>query len=213
MESLVEEISRWIKQNQVLDGSVSTDTMGSRDSTGNPIGSRVLRGTPSRVTRQSRTGYNYWSSLFADDLKLAGGLSTKKDRDKIEELLQLVFVWAENTGRTFVADKTKILSLCNRLNWKLYTGPDGLQVEYAEEAKDLGLMLDTSGSYGAQVTITRKKCLRTMHWILRCYKNRSLLFMKHMFNVYVRGILDYGVVVWYPQKRYLLCQDYTTGTG
>ena len=24
--------------------------------------------------------------------------------------------------------------------------------------------------------------------------------MKHMFNVYVRGILDYGAVIWYPQN-------------
>merc|ERR1712112_140946 len=129
MESLVEDISRWIKKHQVLDGGVSTNTVGCRDSTGTPD-SRVLRGTPSRATRQTRTGFNYWSSLFADDLKLAGGLSTEKDRDKIEDLLQLVFKWASNTGMNFEASKTKILSLCNKMTWAPYTGPDFRPVEY-----------------------------------------------------------------------------------
>ena len=161
---------------------------------------RVLRGTPSRSIRQSRTGHRYWSSLFADDLKIAGGLSTEEDREKIQELLDIIYLWADKTGMKFAQDKAKILSMCNRLQWELYEGPDGIPVEYAEEAKDLGLMLDTTGGYGSQVTITWKKALRKIHWILRCYQNRSMYFMKHMYKVYIRGILDYGCMVWFPSN-------------
>ena len=66
--------------------------------------------------------------------------------------------------------------------------------------KDLGLRISHKGDFGPHVTAVRKACLKKCHWISHTFRNRSTLFLKFMYSMYIRSTLDYRFQVWAPTK-------------
>ena len=90
------------------------------------------------------------ATSFADDTRLVRGIHTEEDSVALQDDLNKVYTWAEETGMTFNASKFELLRFWmdkDRAPDILYLAPDGGPIEEKESLRDLGVIINTDFTF------------------------------------------------------------------
>ena len=111
----------------------------------------------------------------------------------------MIYAWVASNGMSLNTDKTVVLRIgALKEGPRHYQGPAGEELEFKQEAKDLGLMASSKGNYEPQIQIAKKKMIQKVGHLLRTFRNRSVEFFKFLYKTQLRPILDYGSPIWAP---------------
>ena len=146
-------------------------------------------------------------SMFADDTRLAKGISNDDDIRRLQADLDNVFTWQKAMNMKFNGDKFQHLShgssFRNNRNLPkgLYLDNDGIQIKSEIHVRDLGIEISASSDFSAHIDLTCKRARDKIGWIYRSFYCREVNFLAFMWRTYVQPILDYGCQLWGPNKQ------------
>ena len=141
---------------------------------------------------------------FADDTRIARGISDVADASALQTDLEAVYQWAEDNNMSFNNTKFESLRFGPDSTLKLttsYTSPSGSIIDTKEHVRDLGVMMSDDGSFSEQV---RHVCLSAKimcAWILRTFTDRTKDLMLTTWKMLILPILDYSSQLWCPQSK------------
>ena len=141
---------------------------------------------------------------FADDTRIARGISDVADASALQTDLEAVYQWAEDNNMSFNNTKFESLRFGPDSTLKLttsYTSPSGSIIDTKEHVRDLGVMMSDDGSFSEQV---RHVCLSAKNmcaWILRTFTDRTKDLMLTTWKMLILPILDYSSQLWCPQSK------------
>ena len=128
-----------------------------------------------------------------------------KDFDDIErnqKSLDKIYLWADKNNMRW--NKTKFQMLRIGKNYKIkdesiYYSPgmEGL-IEIKDKVKDLGIYVDSNVNYKYHRQLSISKIMKKMGWIKRTFSNRSIPFLKTLWNSLLQPYQDYGSVLTSP---------------
>jgi len=78
----------------------------------------------------------------------------------------------------------------------------GICVNYTNEVKDLGIVMDSALKFNAHIDGIVARANSRAYLIRKCFVSRDSEIMTRAFNVYVRPLLEYASPVWLPQYSY-----------
>ena len=95
------------------------------------------------------------------------------------------------------------LGLNNDLkNETIYLAPDGKKViETKNVVKDLGVMVDDQLSYNQHRQKAIKKTVQKLGWVKRTFANRTIPFLKVIWNSILQPHQDYGSILTAPYQK------------
>ena len=100
---------------------------------------------------------------------------------------------------TFNSDKFELLRFkINELNLPSYHTPDKSIIKEVACVKDLGVHIDSSGTFEANITEAVKKCNNMAAWILRVFTTREEEPMMTLFKSMVIPRIEYCCQLWSP---------------
>lgn len=140
-------------------------------------------------------------SSFADDTKLVHGVSNENEAKQLQEDLDGVYQWAQEVNMKFNGSKFQLLRYGQNTKLKdttSYTSCDGNVIEEASAAKDLGVIMSSSGTFEEHISKTVQKASAMSGWIFRTFKTRSVAPMMTLYKCLVLSKLDYCSVLWHP---------------
>ena len=116
------------------------------------------------------------ATSFADDTRLVRGIHTEEDSVALQDDLNKVYTWAEETGMTFNAGKFELLRFWmdrDRVPDILYLAPDGGPIEEKESLRDLGVIINTDFTFSVQIDRVVESGSRMAGWVLRTFRRRG----------------------------------------
>ena len=118
-----------------------------------------------------------------------------------QETLNKLYKWVENNGMEINSGKMYCMRIGN-LNpeGNNYIAPDGNKIKFVESIKDLGITIDNNGGFRSHLNKVISKCKRYQNWLTRTFENRSIEFMRFLYQTYIQPNTDYGSQVWSPVK-------------
>ena len=138
-------------------------------------------------------------SSFADDTRLLMPVYSVADNLKMQYDLDKVYEWAGVNNMTFNADKFELLRYkVNESNAYSYRTPDGSTIGEVTQVKDLGVYIDSTGTFDAQITEAVKRGNNMVGWIMRVFATRELGPMMTLFKSMVLPRLEYCCQLWSP---------------
>ncbi|GAB1597390.1 hypothetical protein Ahia01_000015400, partial [Argonauta hians] len=137
---------------------------------------------------------------YADDTKVS---QTIKNQDSIRELqmdLSKIYQWAKTNNMQLNADKFQALHY-RRTNAypSSYVGPQGENIRDADTVRDLGILLDSDGTFQTHHLKLADQCRKITGQILRTFKTRNKEAMFQLWRSLVLSRLDYCSQLWSPQ--------------
>ena len=120
----------------------------------------------------------------------------------MQESLDEMYKWQEMNNMEFNSTKFQVLHFGKR---KIYQEYNYFNPNYespiipSHSVKDLGVYIDSDFSYRTQVDEICKKIRKKVGWILRTFKCRDAMFMKHIWKVYIIPNIDYCSQLWAPR--------------
>ena len=138
-------------------------------------------------------------SSFADDTRLIMPIYNERDHIKMQSDLNRVYDWAKQNNMTFNSDKFELLRFkINELNLHSYHTPDKSIIKEVACVKDLGVHIDSSGTFEANITEAVKKGNNMAAWILRVFTTREEGPMMTLFKSMVIPRIEYCCQLWSP---------------
>ena len=143
------------------------------------------------------------ASSFADDTRIVALENSNISQNIIQAELSLMYDWARINMMTF--NETKFEHLQYRVHQQLlhdhlYYTEDGCDIKKVSELKDLGIIMDSDGSFNSHIQTMITKARRQTGWILRTFKVRDRVSMLTLFKAMVLPILEYCCQLWNPTK-------------
>ena len=142
-------------------------------------------------------------SSFADDTRVAKGISSVED----VETLQSIYEWAEENNMEFNFPKFETLRYGNDDDIKenaFYKTRCNEKIKIVEHAKDLGIIMSSSGNFKQHIRTMVDATQQLCGWILRTFstrKKRSHVAVVEIINKTQVGIL-LSTLVPYSDRRY-----------
>ena len=143
-------------------------------------------------------------SSFADDTRMARGLSGVSDASALQTDLEAVYQWAEDNNMSFNDLKFEVLRFGSDLTLKLitsYTNPSGNIIDSKEHVRDLGVTVSADGSFREHIRKVCQSARNMCAWILRTFSDRREDLMLTTWKSLVLPILDYCSQLWSPQNK------------
>ena len=141
--------------------------------------------------------------FFADDLTMSvtGTSAATISQDLNTDIAQLV-EWCSNNQMVVHTGKTKAMlvstsqkqSTTNHREFNLHIGETSINL--SDEEKLLGLLIDNTLKWSAQVEATLKKCNSLLYLLSRIKVYLNLHSRKLFFNAYILPHIDYCSTVW-----------------
>jgi hypothetical protein len=143
--------------------------------------------------------------MFADDLAYVKPITCSKDEEDLRQDLETLHRSYKDIGLTLNAKKTKWLLMTpwNR-TYEMELTINGERIDRVEQARYLGIELDTKLSYKNHATkvITKsKQAIGALCRTLRKWAPKSTF--ERLYSTTVEPILLYGIEAWYPSYAYL----------
>ena len=102
----------------------------------------------------------------------------------------------------FHPQKCQLLRITNKRKQILYDYTiHGETLQYTEDAKYLGVILDAQMKWKKHITSTASKANKTLFFLNRHLSHCPTHVKKQCYEVYVRPILEYSSTVWDPYHR------------
>ena len=115
--------------------------------------------------------------------------------------LDLVYDWAESNNMLFNSGKFQHLQYgsCN-FDGCEYSSPNNEPIGIVLEVKDLGIVMNSTGSFENHINERSKKSNQMAGWLIRTFRTRNPGPMMTLFISLVRPILEYCCQLWSPKK-------------
>ncbi len=134
---------------------------------------------------------------FADDTKMGQRISSLRDRDQLQQNLDLLCAWANRWGMRFNVGKCRIMHF-GRSNPCHNYSMNGVDLEKTVEEKDLGVLITSTLKVGNQCERAVQTANGVLARILRTFTYRNKSVLPLIYRTYVRPHLEYAVPVWSP---------------
>ena len=137
-------------------------------------------------------------SMYADDIKMMAAIGDEEDMDIMQEVMELVYRWADENGMIFSSGKTKCIKIGREGVIGQYTGADGEELEWEESLRDLGVIIGNDGTMAPNIEEVIRKVQKTSYWIVRSFQNRTPNFWRFMWRTYISPLYEYCGPLYYP---------------
>ena len=141
---------------------------------------------------------------YVDDTKLIRKIRTMEDVVALQGDLDHLFKWQRDNnmewnGKKFVAIR---MGPNHHLidSTSLFT-PSFDPITVCDSTRDLGVLVDSQGSFKAQRSAVVRKVKGKAAWVLRTFRGRSIPLMRTLWTALVRPHQDYGSQVWAPSGQ------------
>ena len=137
--------------------------------------------------------------FYADDANI---IVTANDitelANKINTVLQSINVWVTGNGLKLNLGKTKYMIFTNRHNVErdLNLTLNGTKIEYTEQARFLGVIVDNKLSWGAHINLLSAKLSRNAGIIYRLKGLVPQSILKTLYDSFIQSHLNYCSSVW-----------------
>ena len=140
------------------------------------------------------------TSMYADDAKLYAAIEGETSVLQVQSDLERLSVWCRTWRMRLNAQK------CFHLHYvpqnKQKTHPqyqiDGEVLSRRSSALDLGIIVEDTLKFHAQVAKACKKATTLINTIRRTFVSRNPRFLENMYKTFIRPHLEYCVQVWSP---------------
>ena len=146
------------------------------------------------------------TSTFADDTKVMQAVKTIDDADNLQDELNSVYDWASANNMQLNGNKFQHLRYGKSTSLDLggYKTPDGAPISQVDQVMDLGVLMEESAKFDAQVRAAAMLGNRYAGWVLRVFATRQQGPMLILFKSLVLSRLEYCSALWAPQKLGLI---------
>lgn len=137
---------------------------------------------------------------FADDTKVARGVSNDREVDILREDLCNIFQWSVDWQMLFNLDKCTVMHLGSKNPQCEYKMGNNI-LKKSKQERDLGVIIDSSGKSTEQCIMAVKKANTVLGMIKRniIYKSKDVI-MK-LYKALVRPKLEYCIQAWCPYLK------------
>ena len=139
-------------------------------------------------------------SKFADDTKLGGIANTDDQRALLQKDIDQLKEWADKWQMGFNADKCKVIRFGNKKPEGGYN-LNGEMLEWVEEEKDLGVIVNKSLKNSRQAQEAVKKANRMFGMIFRNFHSRTKNIILPLYTSLVRPHLEFCNQFWNPHLK------------
>jgi hypothetical protein len=140
--------------------------------------------------------------LFADDALVYRIIDQQQDSAKLQKDLDALQKWEHKWKMEFNPDKCEVLRISMKrkniidANYNIH----GQQLKIVNQAKYLGVTLDSTLSFNAHINNICKKANATRAFVHRNTKHCPRQVKVAAYNTLVRPILEYCAPIWDPHK-------------
>jgi len=138
--------------------------------------------------------------IYADDTKIYLRFPRDTDPTTMQADINEIMLWFERWDLKVATEKSFILPL--RLTGDRPVFPykmnDTLIPVATDSVRDLGVQMTTDLSKADHIKIIRSKSNSKIGLIFRSFKTRNIDFLKKMFCVFVRPLVEYATPAWNP---------------
>jgi hypothetical protein len=134
---------------------------------------------------------------FADDTKGAKVIRGEEDRQKLQQALDILCVWADKWGMSFNVAKCKIMHV-GRNNPGYAYFMNGTQVGTTDEERDIGVVISKSLKPASQCNIAAGRATTVLNQIKRNFHYRDRHTFVRLYKQYVRPHLEFAGPAWAP---------------
>ena len=137
---------------------------------------------------------------FADDTKVARGVSNDREVDILREDLCNIFQWSVDWQMLFNLDKCTVMHLGSKNPQREYKMGNNI-LKKSKQERDLGVIIDSSGKSTEQCIMAVKKANTVLGMIKRniVYKSKDVIV--RLYKALVRPKLEYCVQAWCPYLK------------
>ena len=111
--------------------------------------------------------------IYVDDAKTKYVVNTEEDVEKQQEDLERIYNWQRRNNMKFNTGKFQVLRYGKNLNLKestmFFIGDMETGIEEVESCRDLGVIMENTGSFNKQTEKAGKKARQKCGWILRTF--------------------------------------------
>ena len=141
---------------------------------------------------------------FADDTRVAKGISEATDVLRLQQDLNCIFKWAPNNNMAFNNTKFDLIRYGNDENLKSsssYLNGDLKEIEEKTSLRDLGVMMDNDLGFKTHIQNAIAKGRNISSWILRTFRNRNRLCMLTLWKSLALPKIEYCSQLWHPYRK------------
>ena len=139
-------------------------------------------------------------SMYADDTKLYKEITSYLDCLLLQCDLNNIFKWASDWQLKLNPDKTKNLCIGkSRIDFTYYI--NGSAIDKVTHMCDVGIYVQSDLKSTVQCNNVIKRAHYKIKSIFNTFKFHDAKFYVHLYEVYVRPILEYGSQVWSPHQK------------
>lgn len=135
--------------------------------------------------------------LYADDGKAIGKATTPQDCQSLQADLDAMYDWSITNQLPFCLPKCQCMHMGHNNLRQIYT-LGGRPIPTVEQCTDLGVVRTSDFMYATHINALIAKASRLSGMIYKAFSTRSEQFIKKLFVVYVRPVLEYASVIWSP---------------
>ena len=145
------------------------------------------------------------ASSFADDTRIQHGIDQQLDCEVLQQDLNTVYSWAEQTGMKFNAGKFELLRFWSNRDSApdyQYLGPDKEPIREKGSLKDLGVRISSDLTFTDQIDLAVASGSRMAGWALRTFRGRGRCLMLTILRSLIQPHLDYCSQLWSPRDQW-----------
>ena len=140
--------------------------------------------------------------VYVDDTKAKNGIKEEKDVENLQSDLDTMYRWAEINNMKFNGLKFQLMRYGDNKSIKedtlYFTDNMNNIIERYETLKDLGVIMNESGTWMEHLNHVNKKTRQKMGWVIRTFRNINTSFMKQMYKTLIMPHIDYSSQLWMP---------------
>ena len=111
-----------------------------------------------------------------------------------------IYAWAEKNNMQFNDVKFEVMHYGEAAPEYEYVSSTGIVIEAKTEVKDLGVLMNASGDFDAQIKKIVKQANCKMGWIFRVFATREREALLCLYRSLVMPLMEYCSQLWSPWK-------------
>lgn len=135
--------------------------------------------------------------MFADDVKIYKEITTEKDTEVLQEVLNDIIKWSYIWQINISVKKCSVLHIGRKNKRNSYSILEE-NIVSLESCRDLGILMATDGKYSQHI----KNIVKSAYWkvssIFKIFESRNPEILKKAYICYVRPSLEYCSIIWSP---------------
>ena len=144
-------------------------------------------------------------SVFADDTRVLGEISTEDCVEKLQNELEKLYSWEVENNMKFNGGKFELIRFGSNQHLKentVYFTPNQESIiEEKESLRDLGVIISNDLTFSNHVDKVCSKFSQKAGWIMRTFRSRKTFFLKLLFKSLLQPHIDYCSQLYFPSTQ------------